>query len=376
MSALAVRYLIGSLPSMSSSSILVLCLAAAASLAPLPAQETIALVGLRHSHTWGHLEHLVKASSAKLVAISETDPELVAEAKKLTSPDVRYFTDYKEMLDQVKPTMVWAFVENNRHHEVVEACGPRKIHVIFEKPLAATHAQALLIRKLARQHGIQVLTNFSPAFTPAYYAIKAKLDTGDIGTPWRMRVTTGHGGVFPKSGRSRIFHEWLIDPVKNGAGALMDFGCYNALYSLYFLGRPQSVYAYALHLRPNDFPQVEDGVTMVLQYKSAVAILEQSWDLPPGSGGFEISSYQGAIRMDGGRIEFRKGREAATTLNAPPLPPERSDPITYMVHCVRNNRPVEGMVSLDYTVQVNEIIDAAKKSIRKGRPVSLPATPR
>ena len=66
---------------------------------------------------------MVKSSPAKLVAISETDPELIAEAKKLTSPDVRYYTDYKKMLDEVKPTMVWAFVENNVHHEVVEACG-------------------------------------------------------------------------------------------------------------------------------------------------------------------------------------------------------------------------------------------------------------
>ena len=58
----------------------------------------------------------------------------------------------------------------------------------------------------------------------------------------------------------------------------MDFGCYNALYSLYYLGRPETVYAYALHLRPNDFPQVEDGATMVLTYKNAVAILERVLD--------------------------------------------------------------------------------------------------
>ncbi len=339
---------------------------------PLAAQEpTIALIGLRHSHTWGHLEGMVKASPARLVAIAETEPELVAEARKLTSPEVRYYTDYKKMLDEVKPTMVWAFVENNRHHEVVEACGPRKVHVIFEKPLAATAAQAFLIRDLARKHGIQVLTNFSPAFSPGYYAIKAKLDSGDLGKPWRLRATTGHGGVFPKSGRSRIFHEWLIDPVRNGAGALMDFGCYNALYSLYYLGRPQTVYAYALHLRPTDFPQVEDGVTMVLGYRNAVAILEQSWDLPPNTGSLEIVSYEGAIRMEDGKLEARKGRTPAAAIDVPPLPPERSGPIAYMVHCLKTNRPVEGLVSLEYTVAVNEIIDAAKGSIKTGLPVRL-----
>lgn len=339
-------------------------------------QPTIALYGLRHSHTWGHLEHIAKSSPARLVAIAETDPELVAEAKKVTGPDVRYYTDALKMLDEVKPTIVWGFVENNRHPEVVQACGPRKIHVIFEKPLAATYAQAVLIRKLAKQYGIEVLTNFAPAFNPGYYAVKAKLDSGDLGSAWRLRVSTGHGGVFPKSGRNRIFHEWLIDPIKNGAGALMDFGCYNALYSLYYLGRPQAVYAHALHLRPNDFPQVEDSVTMVLTYKNAVAILEQSWDLPPDSGSFEIVSYEGSIRMDGAGLQVRKGRAPAVVLDAPPLAPERSDPVAYMVDCVQKHRPVEGLVSMDYTVAVNEIVDAALRSIREGKPVALPAAPR
>lgn len=339
---------------------------------PLAAQEpTIALVGLRHSHTWGHLEGMVKSSPAKLVAIAESEAGLVAEAKKITGPEVRYYTDYKQMLDEVKPTMVWAFVENNRHDEVVEACGPRKIHVIFEKPLAATGAQAMRIRDLAKKHGIQVLTNFGPAYSPAIHAVKAKLDAGEIGKAWRLRATTGHGGVFPKSGRNAFFHEWLIDPVKNGAGALMDFGCYNSLYSLYYLGRPQTVYAYALHLRPADFPKVEDGVTIVLGYPNGVAILEQSWDMPPNTGGMEIVSYEGAIRLEGERVEMRKGRTPPVTITPEPLPAERSGPIAHMAYCIRNNKPVEGLVSLDYTVAVNEIIDAAKESIKSGKAVRL-----
>jgi predicted dehydrogenase len=349
--------------------ILLLTLAAAL---PLAAQDyTIALVGLRHAHTWGHLEHLLKASPAKFVAIAETDPELIAEARKMGATNVAYFTDYKEMLDKVKPTMVWAFLENNRHQEVVEACGPRKIHVIFEKPLAATHKQALAIERLAAKYGIQVMTNFGPAWSPFYYAVKSTLDSGVLGAPWRLHVTTGHGGVFPKSGRSKIFHEWLIDPEKNGAGALMDFGCYNALYALYYLGRPETVYAYALHLRPNDFPKVEDGATMILTYKNAVAILEQSWDLPPGVNGFEILSYKGYIRQAEGKSEMRIGRQAATTLAMKPLDPQRSEPIAYMVNCLRNKRPVEGLVSVKYTVGVNEILDAAMRSIKTAMPVRL-----
>jgi len=42
-----------------------------------------------------------------------------------------------------------------------------------------------------------------------------------------------------------------------------------------------------------------------------------------------------------------------------------------MVDCLKNHRPVEGLVSLSYTVQVNEVLDAALRSIKSGKPVRL-----
>jgi hypothetical protein len=42
-----------------------------------------------------------------------------------------------------------------------------------------------------------------------------------------------------------------------------------------------------------------------------------------------------------------------------------------MVDCLRNKRPVEGLVSMKYTVGVNEILDAAILSIKTGKPVRL-----
>ena len=47
-----------------------------------------------------------------------------------------------------------------------------------------------------------------------------------------------------------------------------------------------------------------------------------------------------------------------------------------MVHCLKTNQSVEGLVSFDYTVAVNEIIDAAKLSIKTGKSVPLPASAR
>src|SRR6266852_6706534 len=120
---------------------------------PLAAADPykIAVIGLVHSHVWSQMPRMIKNDPVKLVGISEPNADLTAEAKKLGAADNLFFDDYKRMLDETKPDFVWAFVENNRHLEIVRACAPRKIHVIFEKPLAATAEDAITIRDLARK---------------------------------------------------------------------------------------------------------------------------------------------------------------------------------------------------------------------------------
>ena len=95
------------------------------------------------------------------------------------------------------------------------------------------------------------------------------------GQVWRLHGIVGHGGPGSTGARNKYFFDWLTDPVKNGAGALMDFGCYNALWSLWYLGRPESVYAQVNHLRPETFPKVEDNSDMILHYKNAVGHLRR-----------------------------------------------------------------------------------------------------
>jgi len=340
---------------------------------PLAAQEyKIAVAGLVHSHVWGHLGRMAKGEAAKLVGVAEANPELVAEAKKLTGPEVPYFDDYRKMLAEAKPDIVWAFVENNRHLEIVQACAPRKIHVMFEKPLASSFKDALAIARLARQQGIQVMTNYQMAWWPVNYAMKAQADGGAIGKVWRLHGIVGHGGPGSSGARNKYFFEWLTDPVRNGAGALVDFGCYNSLWALWYMGKPESVYAQVNQLRPETFPKVEDNSTLLLHYRNGLALLEGSWDLPRSFQDLEVFGLQGSLYLGGGKVELRKGRGAAEEVPAPALPPERSEPVAYLVNCLRHKQPIEGLVALDINVDVVEILEAAKESIRTGRAVKLP----
>jgi predicted dehydrogenase len=337
---------------------------------PLVAQEppSIAIAGLVHSHVWGHLERMSRPGPVRLVGVADPNPELQAEARKAGVPDALLFSDYKQMIEKTNPRIVWAFVENNRHLEIVEFCAPRKIHVMFEKPLAATYSEALAIRDLARKHGIQVLTNYQMAWWPTQAAAFEYAKSPEVGQIYRIRGVVGHGGPGSSGARSKYFFDWLTDPVKNGGGALMDFGCYNALWALLYLGRPDTVHANVLSLQPERFPKVEDHATLLLQYPKATALLEGSWDLPKSYQDLEIFGRSASIHVTQNELTIRKGN--TTGIAAPRgLPPTLSDPVAYMADVVTKGKTVEGMTALDINADVIAIIDAAKESIRTGKPV-------
>jgi predicted dehydrogenase len=165
----------------------------------------------------------------------------------------------------------------------------------------------------------------------------------------------------------------LTDPVKNGAGALMDFGCYNALWSLWYMGKPESVYARVDHIQPTRFPRVEDNATIVLGYKDGSGVFEGSWDLPRSFQDLEVFGRSASMTVVNGKVEVRKGgRDSGTEPVAiDPLPKERSSPLAYMANAIETHQAPDGLVALDINVQVLGIIDAAKESIQSGKAVIL-----
>jgi predicted dehydrogenase len=353
-------------------------------LAAIPAmaqqQYKVAIIGLVHSHYGTNLPRILKNPDVKLVGIAETIPDLVAEARKMGASDVPFFDDYRKMLDQTKPDIVWAYVENSRHLEIAKECAPRKINLMFEKPLGPTYKDALAIATLAKKHGIQVMCNYQMAWWPANAAAKKQVDSGAIGTPWRLHGIVGHGGP-GSAGTSRYFFDWLTDPAKNGGGALVDFGCYNALWSLWYMGRPESVYAEVIHLRPGTFPKAEDSAALMLHYPKGINLFEGSWDLPRSFQSLEVfgsstlpdgTLLRGSVSMTQQKVEVRKENGQATDVPLTRLPLDQADPMAYMVSAMRNNKPIEGITALDINVGVMEIIDAAKESVRTGRAVKLP----
>jgi len=83
------------------------------------------------------------------------------------------------------------------------------------------------------------------------------------------------------------------------------------------------------------------------------------------------------VRGDGLLFQPAKGDTSVQNpdgkpVESQPAAAEKRNGVAYFLYCIRNDKPIEGPVSAAVNVGVNEIIDAAKESIRTGRAVALP----
>jgi scyllo-inositol 2-dehydrogenase (NADP+) len=337
----------------------------------------IAIVGLDHGHVWGLIPEIAKVPKAELVAIADPHPDLVARAKALVPASVKFYSDYVKMLDDAKPQAVFVTTENDRHLEILRQCARRHISVSTEKPMATNAADAREMARLARQAGIQLMVNYWNLWVPSTHELVRRVSSGGLGPVGKILVEYGHQG--PREiGAPESFTAWLYDPVKNGGGALMDFGCYGAELALWLKGRPSRVFAYSLKLKTAQHNAVEDDAVILLEYPDATAVLMPSWDWPYSKGQVEVFGPKGSLLASQDELLYRPARSSAAKeglagrpVQLQPLPPDASNPIAYFVDCARNHKPLVAPLSAELNVEVMEILDAAKESIRTGRPVDL-----
>lgn len=340
------------------------------------AKVRLAIIGLDHDHVWGILKDIAKEPQAELVAIADPHPDLVQKAKAQVPPRVKFYSDYVKMLDATKPEAVIVTTETDRHLDILRACAQRHINYSTEKPMATNARDAQEMARLAGQAGIKLMVNYWNAWVAPTHDLFHRVHNGELGPVQKIIVQYGHQG--PKEiGVSREFAAWLYDPVKNGGGALMDFGCYGAEWALWLKGRPTRVFATSEKLKTQQKNRVEDDATIVLEYPDGVAILEPSWDWPYnmdrvqvfGPKGSLLATQQQLFSRPAGADDFPpEGKPVALAA----VPHETSNPISYLVDCIRHSKPIENPLAAPLNVQVVEILDAARESIRTGRAVELP----
>jgi predicted dehydrogenase len=119
---------------------------------------------------------------------------------------------------------------------------------------------------------------------------------------------------------------------------------------------------------------VDDDSTIVLDYPDATVIIEASWDWPYDMGRVQVFGPKGSLLATRTELFYRSSDARGTntglegervSLNAAPR--ETSNPISYFVDSIRHDEPIEAPLSTNLNVQVLEILDAARESIRTGR---------
>jgi predicted dehydrogenase len=334
-----------------------------------------AIVGLEHDHAAGFIPRAKDRKDIQLVGIIEPRADLVARySKRYELASSLFFSSLDELLSKTNIQAVATFTSTFDHKRVVEMCAPKGIHVMMEKPLAASMEHARAIETAARKGGIQVVVNYETTWYPGNQAAYALVhDEHALGDLRKIVVHDGHRG--PKEiGCSEAFLAWLTDPVLNGAGALTDFGCYGAdLITWLMQGqRPTSVFAVTQHFKPEVYPKVEDEATIVVTYPKAQGIIQASWNWPFDRKDMEIYGQSGYVLVPHpDTLRVRKPNSAETEMTPAPLAGAQADPLSYLAAVVRGELQPAGLSSLAVNMTVTEILVAARESARTGKRIDL-----
>lgn len=330
--------------------------------------------------THGHVSWILgrtKKEAVEIVGIYEPNKLIAAKnAAKFHLDPSLFSNDLGKLLDKVKPEAVLAFGSIHEHLAVVKAAAPRGIHIMVEKPLASTLAEANEMKALASKYKVQLLTNFETSWYPSIYeSFRLINDSNYLGQIRKVIFHHGHQG--PKEiGVSNEFFNWLTDPIQNGGGAIIDFGCYGANLITYLMKgeRPISVTAITNQFKPKLYPKVDDDATIIVQYAKTQAILQASWNWTYSRKDMELygdSAY--IISVNGQKMRLR---------NKESLPEYEkivtdkdihvfTDPFSYLHAILRGKEKMEkfGLYSLENNMMVVKILEAAKQSAKTHKTV-------
>ena len=331
----------------------------------------VGFASLVHDHVWGEISHWMKLPNVEIVGCGDVNAELRAKFSAVTGCETTY-TSWQEMIEGEEPDIVQAASENSVAADIVEAAAAKGAHVITEKPMSATLAQANRMVKAARDAGTQLMVNWPTAWQPALVTMIRSIQSGEIGKPFYFKFRSAHDG--PKEiGCSEYFWKWLYDAELNGAGALMDYCCYSADMNATLFGLPESVVGIRAVLA-KDYPLPDDNAIILMKYAHAFGVAEASWTQTVGYATPNPVAYgsEGSLALHKGEVILQRQGEEPRTLDVRPLlEGERNGP-EYLLRVLEEGRHVEGMCSAEVSRNAQEILEAGIRSADEGREIKLP----
>jgi len=355
-----------------------------------------AIIGFAHMHINNVASLFGKHPRIKWVGCADT-PSLIPELSEarytrawnknnaLAELGVPREYEYAcELLEKEQPDIVVICSENVYHPDIVEACAAGGVHVCVEKPMAMSLEDGLRMVRDCETAGTSMLINWPIAWSPAAREMKRLIDAGTIGRVLQVKYRAGHTGPLGPgaahagaakssdalSGPERASSWW--HQVETGGGALIDFCCYGAMLSCWFIGE-QAQAATAIRGNLNSsWGESDDNGFMLVRFPGAVGLFEGSWTtldhgVPTGPIVFGTT---GTLVMEtaGGKHTIRLERGGGQTEIFEPeaLPEGHGDVASEFVHHLDTGEPLAELLAPALNIEALAILDAGVRSADSG----------
>jgi UDP-N-acetylglucosamine 3-dehydrogenase len=254
----------------------------------------IAIAGAGAITERAHVPALASVVDVQIVAIqSRTLDKAERIAQSLSSDDAnrpKVYADFDDMLARERPDAVGIFTPNNLHCEFTVKALNAGAHVLVEKPMAPTAADARKMVDAAAKANRVLMVAMQRRFGGIERAIKDALASGAIGKPHFIRARLSHGG--PQMWAPG--QKWFTTASEAGGGAMLDLGIHVADLAIWFMGEIDSVSGQVGTLAKEI--EVDDTGAMILHFKSgAIGVVEASWSSMPPLSAIEIYGSEGRV---------------------------------------------------------------------------------
>ncbi len=351
----------------------------------------IAGISFEHFHMGDNLRAVFNHPDAEIVGVSDEQPERMEDAvRNFEIPADRVFTDYRKCLEATKPDIVILCPATAGHAEWTEKVAPYGVHIIMEKPFAASLADADRMVAAAKKTGKLLVIHWPMAWTPTARTAKRLVDEDAIGEVIEVHYYNGNRGPLYHTAdkiertaedvaREKP-HSWFYKKAQAG-GSLLDYIGYGTTGAAWFMNNRAPIEVTTVVDEPPGLEVDEHSVT-VARYDKGLAKFETRWGTftdpwthqPQPKCGFvlkgragTISSYdyESTVRVQ--THDYPEGK----TIAVDDLQPPYQAPFQYVIHCLETGEPISGPLSPEICRIGQQIVDSALLSAREKRTVPL-----
>lgn len=239
----------------------------------------VAFIGVGHWHAPEFYLPALLARDVQIVAISDAEQEAVDRIAAEFSLDCPRYTDFRQLLDETEADIVWSSAPHDRMTEIAAELVERAQPFHMEKPMGIDWQMLQPVAARAARNGVFN----SVALVSRYFGVAARLrelrEAGELGVPvhYYYRLFAGSPERYLET-----HCEWMLDPLRAGAGPLFNFGPHVIDLFLHLIDDVAEVTARWSHgLR---HAEIEDHSTVLMVGRStgAVGVGEIAYTMPDG----------------------------------------------------------------------------------------------